>query len=539
MTAPLAHRQSMAADAIEAPPWRWLLIAGALALLFRGWLSVRLPVTGDEAFFYWWGVFPDWGYYDHPPMVGWLIYAMRTLFGDTLWAIRSPLLLLPIALGGFLFCALAAIDRTRAAWAVLLLWLAPINWLNVLITTDTPLIFWSVASACCLLLADRRPRLDGRACALYGLSGVLLGAAFLSKYFAVVLGFAYLVYFVLFRRDRLVALALLLCCALPGPAINIAWNIDHCWSNIMFNLINRNAGEVFRWNKPATYVGMMVYLVSPVIAWFSWTHRAALGVTFKSHRLLGCLVVVPLLFFALLSAKKIIGLHWVMSFYPFGFAFVALALPLPRMKACAIGLGLLTGLHLVAVVGVSLTPIERWQSLSIYKGIVRSVQTDAMLKQVAAPGVVLMSNAYTAASTYGYAQRSYVPVFGRGNFHARQDDVLVDFRTYQGRTIRIIRTELPKLDEYRPYFDSVALLTYRQSGMAFYAVEGSGFKYAAYRDGVLTDINNRFYRIPGWLPLNACPFCERLCGQSRCAPTAPTALTATAAALGQAEAGGP
>ena len=76
---------------------RWLLMAGLGSLLFRGWLAVALPITGDEAYFYWWGVQPDWGYYDHPPMVGWLIAAMRATFGDTLWAIRLPVLLLPAA----------------------------------------------------------------------------------------------------------------------------------------------------------------------------------------------------------------------------------------------------------------------------------------------------------------------------------------------------------------------------------------------------------------------------------------------------------
>lgn len=501
---------------------RWLLITGLLSLLLRGWLALALPITGDEAYFYWWGVYPDLGYYDHPPMVGWLIAAMRAMLGDTLWAIRLPVLLLPIALGGLLWWALAAIDRTRAAWAVLLFWLAPINWLNVLITTDTPLIFWSVASACCLLVAERRPKLDGGTWGLYALSGGLLGAALLSKYFAVVLGFAYFMYFVLFRRDRLAAFALLLLCALPGPAINIAWNIDHCWSNIMFNLINRNAGEVFTWKKPATYVGMMVYLVSPVATWLSWKHRADLGAAFRAHRLLGCLVVVPLLFFALLSLKKIIGLHWVMSFYPFGFAFIALGLPAQRLKACAVGLAVLTGLHVIAVGAVAVTPMERWKSTSIYKGIVRSVKTTEMLKQVEAPGVVLMSNAYTPASTYGYAQRQYMPVFGRGNFHARQDDLLVDYSVYQGRTIRVILTTRPNLADYRPYFESVRLLTYTQNQLEFYAVEGQGFHYEAYRDGVLADIHRRYYRIPSWLPLAACPFCERLCGSARCPlPDAP------------------
>ena len=515
------------ADALPAPSTtvttattpalpRWLLFVGVAALLFRGWLAHVLPITGDEAYFYWWGVTPDTGYYDHPPMVGWLIAAMRATLGDTLWAIRLPVLLLPIAIGALLWWTLAAIDRTRAAWAVLLFWLAPINWLNVLITTDTPLIFWSVASACSLLLAERRSKLDGPACGLYALSGVLLGAAILSKYFAVVLGLAYFVHFVLFRRDRLAAFALLLVCALPGPAINIAWNIEHCWSNIMFNLINRNAGEQFTLAKPATYVAMMVYLVSPVAAWMSWKHRTELAATFRAHRLLGCLVVVPLLFFALLSFKKVIGLHWVMSFYAFGFAFIAIGLPVHRLKACAVGLAVLTGLHGAAVVGVSMTSLEQWKSASLYKGIVRSVKTTEMLKQVAAPDVVLMANAYTPASIYGYALRQYVPVFGRGNFHARQDDLRVDYSVYQGRTIRIVRTELPKLEDYRPYFESVELLKYTQSQLDFYAVEGKGFKYAAYRDGVLAEINRRYYQVPSWLPLAACPFCERLCGSARC-----------------------
>jgi 4-amino-4-deoxy-L-arabinose transferase-like glycosyltransferase len=495
---------------------RWLVITALASLALRVWISLALPITGDEAFFYWWGVYPDWGYYDHPPMVGWLIAAMRHLFGDTLWAIRLPVVALPLLLGAMIWWAWSGIDRSRAAWAVLLFWLAPINWVNVLITTDNPLIFWSVASASCVIVAERRTRLDPRTWALYAAAGVLLGCALLSKYFAVILGLAYLVHFALFRRERLGAFALLAACALPGLAINLAWNLDHCWSNIMFNLLNRNEGETFSWSKPATYVGMMLYLISPVAAWMCWTQRARLGAAFRANRLLGVLVLVPLLFFALLSAKKVIGLHWVMAFYPFGFVLLALALPIDKLRACAIGLAVLTGVHVIAVGAIAVTPLDAWQSLGQYRGIVRSVRTTEMLKQVEAPGVVIMSNAYTPSSTYGYALRRYVPVFGRGNFHARQDDLLVDFSVYQGKTIRIIRTELPKLEEYAPYFESVELLRYRQNLMDFYAVEGKGFRYAAYRDGVLADINRRYYRFPSWLPVGDCPFCERLCGQKRC-----------------------
>ena len=179
-------------DAAPGRLSRWLLFTAIASLALRFWIAHALPITGDEAFFYWWGVYPDWGYSDHPPMVGWLIWLMRTLFGEASWAIRLPVVLLPLAVGATLWWALKPLSRERAAWAVLLFWLAPVNWLNSLITTDTPLIFWSLLSAGALLRAERRETLDGRAWRLYALSGVFIGCAFLSKYFSVVLGLAYL-----------------------------------------------------------------------------------------------------------------------------------------------------------------------------------------------------------------------------------------------------------------------------------------------------------------------------------------------------------
>ncbi len=504
---------------------RWLLAVGLASLLLRFWIAATLPVTGDEAFFYWWGVYPDWGYFDHPPMVGWLIALMRATLGDSLWSIRLPVLLLPLALGAALWWALKPVDRLRAAWAVLFFWLAPLNWLNVLITTDTPLIFWSALSAAALLRAERRAQFDRAACGLYALSGLFLGAAFLSKYFSVLLGFAYLVYFVLYRRERLAGLALLVLCALPGPAINIAYNMTHGWSNIMFNVYNRNQTEVFEWRKPLLYAGMLAYLVTPVALWLAVKYRKALAATAARQRLLACLVWAPLLIFALLSAKKVIGLHWVLSFYPFIFAWLAFALPADKLKTCASGMAVFTGLHLLLLAGLYLTTLDDWRAggpmpqffSKRYPGIVRSYKTAEMLQQVKAPGVVLMGESYTTASIYGFARRQYMPVFGVGMYHARQDDMLVDFSQYQGETVRVISFDRPNPEQFQPYFESVRVLGFMQDGVPFYALEGTRFNYEAYRQGVLGAAFRLFYNIPAWLPMTGCPFCERYCGQVRCA----------------------
>ena len=495
---------------------RWLLAAGLASLLARLWIAATFPISGDEAFFYWWGVHPAWGYSDHPPMVGWLIALMRSTLGDSVVSIRLPAVLLPLAVGAALWWALKPAGQVRAAWAVLLFWLAPLNWLNVIITTDTPLIFWSVLSAAALLRAEQRAQLDRAAYGLYALSGAALACAFLSKYFSAVLGLAYLAYFLIYRRERLAGLALLLVCALPGPAVNIAYNVSHGWSNIMFNVYNRNEAAVFESRKPLLYAGMMAYLITPAALWLALKHRNTLVAAAASQRLLACLVVVPLLFFVLLSGKKVIGLHWVLSFYPFGFAFLAFALPADKLKTCAIGLATFAGLHVLVVAGLYLTTLDNWRSAKIYPQIVRSVKTAEILRQADSPGVVLMADSYTAASIYGFERRKYMPVFGVGKFHARQDDILVDFSHYQGKTIRIITPDKPVLAEFERYFEKVAVIGLLQDGVSFYAVEGAGFNYPAYREGVLGVAFKRFYNIPAWLPMTGCPFCERYCGQVRC-----------------------
>ena len=505
---------------------RWLLVAGLASLLLRLWIASTFPITGDEAFFYWWGVYPDWGYSDHPPMVGWLIAVMRATLGDSTLAIRLPAVLLPLGLGAALWWGLhseTSAGRVRAAWGVLFFWLAPINWLNILITTDTPLIFWSVLSVAALLRAERREQQDRTAYGLYALSGVFLGCAFLSKYFAVVLGLTYLVYFALYRRQRLPGFALLVLCALPGPAINIAYNMSHGWSNIMFNVYNRNESEVFEWRKPLTYIAMMAYLITPAAVWLSFKYRKALcatAATSNGLRLLACLVVLPLVFFILLSGKKVIGLHWVLSFYPFGFVFLAFALPLEKLKTAAIGLAVFAGLHVLIVGGLYTTTLETWRTTAtlskLYPQVIRGYKTAEMVQQVTRPGVVLMAQAYTPASLFGFARRQYMPVFGVGRFHSRQDDMLVDFSIYQGKTIRVITATAPDLNEFRPYFERVEMLSFMQDGALFYAVEGTNFNYDAYRVGVLGSIYKQFYKIPKALPMTGCPFCERYCGQVRC-----------------------
>ena len=134
--------------------------------------------------------------------------------------------------------------------------LAPVNLLGVVITTDTPLLLWSFLSGVCFYYAQRH---DNRY--WYLLSGLFLGLAFFSKFFAGLLGVAYFLYLLLFVRRGLrpwTGLLWLIAGILPFIGLNLWWNYTHCWNNYLFNLYNRTAGNVFSFKSSLKYLATLV-----------------------------------------------------------------------------------------------------------------------------------------------------------------------------------------------------------------------------------------------------------------------------------------
>jgi 4-amino-4-deoxy-L-arabinose transferase-like glycosyltransferase len=125
-------------------PRQWFALALAATLAFRFWLAAVLPVTGDEAYFILWGRHPDLGFYDHPPMVGWILAPLVRL-SQAAWVLRLPVLLLPVLVALLVRHALIAWferEEDTADLAAIAVLLVPANVWNVFITTDTPLILF-------------------------------------------------------------------------------------------------------------------------------------------------------------------------------------------------------------------------------------------------------------------------------------------------------------------------------------------------------------------------------------------------------------
>ena len=510
-----------------------LFLLIALILAFKLWLGAVFPYTGDEAYFTLWGAEPDLGFYDHPPMIGWL-HALLLQFSWAEWVLRLPVVLLPLAVAAGVYAALARRDAEKALLAAAAYLLVPINVWNVFITTDTPLILFSFFSALAFWQAVLR-----RSPLLYAFAGALLGLAFLSKYFAVLLGLVYLAYVAASPREERnwAGLALTAACALPFAGVNLWWNYEHCWANLMFNLYNRHGDAGLSWKTPLLYGVTLLYVLSPVALVQLARDRGWIAGVWRdpSSRFFVMACSLPLGLFAALSAVKLVGLHWALSFVPFFFIAAGLVLSREQLRGSVVFLGLFSLAHVAVILAAGAFPIERWKGVRQYDGIVFHFRIGDVVRELQRyrGEFDLAADGYSPAVTASYYlqrmaagarssgapadwRKSYVFVFGAASSHARHDDILTDFRGLEGRNILVLRKNAPEDRDYRPYFRSVEYRSFVLSGARFHLVLGRGFDYAAYRERVLGPVRDRYYRIPSYLPQGRCYFCERYFGAPVC-----------------------
>lgn len=481
-----------------------------ITLLIKVAVAVLLPMTGDEAYFIVWGNHPDYGYYDHPPMVGWFLTALL-YFGDSELWLRMPAIAITTLIGWGIYRIIRDNDITLACLAGILYLTAPINVVGVLITTDTPLIFFSFLSALCFYKAQRYDDISW-----YAFAGIFLGLAFFSKFFAGLLGLAYVAYTILYvRRGRRPYYGLLWVIAgtLPFIGLNLIWNYNNCWNNYLFNFLNRTQGMQFSVMTTVKYVVILFYLLTPPIFYYLIRQSLVVNDTIKQHRygvFLG-LFIVPIILFAVFSFWKSVGLHWLLSFYPFVFIALASLLRPYQLWRCVYFMVPFSVLHIIALgVIIAFSPGLFRDSENTYKDVTYVVKTNDILNKLKVYGddYILATDSYTESSLLSYASGKHVMVFGHGSYHARQDEKITDFRTLDGKNILIVSYS-QKLKEYANYFKSIDEKPLAIEKTEFYVTLGRGFRYEAYRKDMLKKIIDRYYSIPGFLPVGSCYMYER------------------------------
>jgi hypothetical protein len=153
----------------------------ALTALAGAWLCASMPVFSQEAYYWTYAQHPDLSYFDHPPMVAWLIWLGTALFGDGAFGVRLGTWLsgLGTAWFGLLLLRDFGISKFgQSLWLLVSMGCPSLVVARCLANPDPPLVcFWTLT-----LLALWRAR--SGSFRWWAVAGVAAGLALLSKYTA-------------------------------------------------------------------------------------------------------------------------------------------------------------------------------------------------------------------------------------------------------------------------------------------------------------------------------------------------------------------
>ena len=254
-------------------PWRCrLILALLLACGFYGHLrylrhDCPIDLSGDEAHYWDWSRQLDLSYYSKGPAVAYLIRGSCAAFGEVMWAVRVPALVLGVGTSLLTYALtrrLFASDRL-ALGAVLLNHVVPMFIAgSVLMTIDPPFFFcWALATylLATILFAESTPNAAGAWTGggfprrgRWVLIGVVVGVGFLAKYAMLLwLPIALLVLWLGGERGRrelkawegwVTATVVALLFTIPV----IVWNARHHW--VSFRHVGRQTGAAADTDSP-------------------------------------------------------------------------------------------------------------------------------------------------------------------------------------------------------------------------------------------------------------------------------------------------
>ncbi|MDQ6612214.1 MAG: glycosyltransferase family 39 protein [Gemmatimonadota bacterium] len=254
--------------------WRWSAFWIAFAFVVRTLIALLVPLLPDETYYWEWTRHLAAGYYDHPPGIALLIRAGTAAFGNTTLGVRAgpaaAALVMHISLVLLASRVGTARDGTRAAILVALLPLATIG--LVLATPDVLLLAFASVALLCLERALAAPVRSLPSLRWWLCTGVALGAAFDSKYTAILLPASLVVACLIYAPLRLrlvepgpwLASAIAVICFLPV----LRWNASADFISFRFQL-NHGLGTTARGTplgRELDMIGGQLGLATPIIA---------------------------------------------------------------------------------------------------------------------------------------------------------------------------------------------------------------------------------------------------------------------------------
>lgn len=282
-----------------------LILRNHKLIFYGAWLLLNLAqsaATGlldDEAYYWVYSKFPDWGYFDHPPMVSLLIKAGYAIFPDEL-GVRLFFALMSTAAVWMIRKLLPVKDDLLFYTLMLAMGLLQLG--GIIAIPDTPLIFFTVLY---FFLYKRLVERPGTGVAI--LLGLTIALLLYSKYHGVLLVlFTVLANPKLFTRHHIYVAGIT---ALILFAPHLYWQYANGFPSVQFHLLERNAPQ-YKLSFTTDYIlGQIILagpLAGPIFLWCAFRRK----ITGAYERALKVTMIGIYAFFLVTTFKGRVEANW-------------------------------------------------------------------------------------------------------------------------------------------------------------------------------------------------------------------------------------
>ena len=242
---------------------RFWIILGVVTVI-HGLINLYMGLGDDEAYHWVWSNHLALSYYDHPPMVAYLIWFFTRILGTSYFTVHLGALVCVTLFVIIIYEWVKEMFSSREAlWAATILLFVPIFFVGGTVTVpDGPLgLFWVLT----LWLVYRALK-EGKSHYWY-LAGLAMGLSSLSKYNGLLLPgliFLYLIFsrehrFWLFRKEPYIAVLVMIIIFSPV----IIWNSQHHWLSFHYQFLSRHRGG-FSFIRFLQFIGAQFTYLAPL-----------------------------------------------------------------------------------------------------------------------------------------------------------------------------------------------------------------------------------------------------------------------------------
>ncbi len=263
--------------------------------------AYTLELQGDEAYYWLYSRYLDWGYFDHPPMV-----ALFIRLGDSImhneFGVRMLTVLTSSASIYLLWLILKKYAVDAMAFVLVISGVFIFHIYGFTITPDSPLFFFTV-----LFYYFYQQYIEKDRLGLALILALIIACLLYSKYNAVlVIGFTVLSNIKLLQRWSF-WLILFLAAVLYMP--HILWQINHGYPSVNYHLFERS-GDSYNIVNTFSYLPGQLLMAGPLIGWFLFYSAFTTRIKDAFIRCLMVNCVGTLVFFFISSIKDEVQPHW-------------------------------------------------------------------------------------------------------------------------------------------------------------------------------------------------------------------------------------